>query len=404
MHTYCYVARDSKGQRKQGTYQAASSTDVVSWLREQGLTATSVDETLSASAKRKARTKKIGRIKSADLAALCWQLATMLEGGVPITEAIASIQEDTQSPSLEAILTRVLEKIHHGETLSSSIEEYPKVFNTMTRSIIMSGETSGTLTISLQRIAEYFDTRDKLMKKVQMATAYPIFVLSFVVVIVTVLMTFIIPRFRAVFAQFHGDLPAFTKAFMGFYDILRFNAIYIIGFIILAVVVLTLLVKRTKGGHYAFSRFVLGVPLIGKIRSQAFVVALCRTMATLLSSGVSVLEVFDILSTMTKNDIIKNAIVKARQNIVEGSSVSMSMADAGFFPKVVIKMVDVGEKSGSISKVLDRTADYYERKVDTAIGTLMTMLEPIMIITVGSIVLVVAIAMYLPIFQMSDFK
>jgi len=403
MQTYQYIAKDSKGQRKEGIYSAAATTDVVSWLREQGLTAVTVDE-IARQAKPKAHRKMSKRVKSSDLAAFCWQLATMIEGGVPITDAIDSIKQDTANSSLEFILGRILEKITHGETFSESVAEFPNVFNVMSRAIILAGESSGTLALSLRRLGEYYDTRDKLKKKVQMATAYPIFVMSFVVVIVIVIMTFVVPRFRAIFATFHGDLPAFTKAFIGFYDLVRFNAVYVIGVVLLVTFSLVFLITRTKSGHNLWSRFTLKIPLLGNILSQAFVVTLCRTMSTLLSSGVSVLEVFDILSSMTSNDVIKNAILKAKQHIVEGTSIAYGMAEAGFFPNVVIKMVDVGEKSGSISQVLERTADYYERKVDAAITTLMTLLEPIMIITVGAIVLTVAIALYLPIFQMSDFK
>jgi len=403
MQTYQYIAKDSKGQRKEGVYSASAVTDVVSWLREQGLTAIAVDQIVR-EAKPKPHPIMSRRIKSADLSAFCWQLATMIEGGVPITDAIASIRQDTANSSLEFILGRIFEKLTHGQTLAAAIEEFPNVFNVMSRAIILAGESSGTLALSLRRLGEYYDSRDKLKKKVQMATAYPIFVLCFVVVIVVVIMTFIVPRFRAIFAQFKGELPAFTKAFISFYDLVRLNAVYVIGLIILVTVLLTSFIKFTKVGHSAFSRFVLRIPILGGIISQAFVVTLCRTMSTLLSSGVSVLDVFDILAGMTKNDVIKNAVLKAKKHIVEGTRISYAMADAGFFPNVVVKMVDVGEKSGSISQVLDRTATYYERKVDAAISTLMTLLEPIMIITVGAIVLTVAIALYLPIFKMSEIR
>ena len=144
------------------------------------------------------------------------------------------------------------------------------------------------------------------------------------------------------------------------------------------------------------------MPLLGKILSQAFVATFCKTMSTLISAGVSVLEVFDILSVMTNNDIIKDAIIRTREQIVEGSNISLSLAASGFFPNMVVKMIQVGEESGSLSKVLDRTSDYYERKVDSTITTVMALLEPIMIVTVGAIVLVVVLALYLPIFTMSD--
>jgi len=266
--------------------------------------------------------------------------------------------------------------------------------------MILAGETSGSLPAALRRVAEYFDNRDKLAKKVKGAMAYPAVVFIFIILIVTFIMTFIIPRFQVIFEQFGSDLPAFTKGFMHVYDTLRYNIVYIIGFLLL-LIVSGVLASKTKKGHYVLCRIALAFPLIGKILSQAFIVMFCKTMATLLAAGVSVLEVFDILSEMTNNDIIKDAIVRTRERIVEGSNVSFGLATSGFFPNMVVKMIQVGEESGSLSKVLDRTADYYERKVDSTITTVMGMLEPIMIVTVGGIVLVVVLALYLPIFSMS---
>lgn len=164
------------------------------------------------------------------------------------------------------------------------------------------------------------------------------------------------------------------------------------------------LVTKTKQGHYAFSRIVLKIPLLGRIYKEAFITSFCTTMGTLLSAGVSVLEVFDILKGMASNDVIRDAIVHTRSQIVEGSNIYMSMEQSGFFPNLVIKMIQVGEESGSLSRVLERSAAYYERKVDSSITMLMSLLEPIMIITVGAIVLVVVLALYLPIFSMSDVK
>jgi type IV pilus assembly protein PilC len=183
----------------------------------------------------------------------------------------------------------------------------------------------------------------------------------------------------------------------------RYNIVYIAGSVFLLVVVLGY-INKTPKGHYVYSKLALRIPLLGKVFSQAFIATFCKTMASLLAAGVSVLEVFDILSTMTKNDVIKDAIVRSRENIVQGSSVSMSLASAGFFPNMVVKMVQVGEESGSLPQVLERTSDYYERKVDATIGTILGLLEPIMIVTVGGIVLVVILALYLPIFSMGGSK
>ena len=398
MQSYKYIARDLSGVRKEGLKQAVSPNDVLAYLREQGLTAVSVSE-ISASVKQGRRVSHRKRIKSSELSAFCWQLTTMVEGGIPITTSLDTISEDIENLYLQEILQQILEKMERGEAFSDSMSEFPKVFNRLSCAMVLAGETGGTLPESLRRLAEYFDNRDKLARKVKGAMAYPAFVVAFIIMIVIFVMAFIVPRFSMIFDQFGGELPAFTRGFMGIYDMLRLNLVYIISSILL-LIISGVLISRTRKGHYLFCRVALGVPLLGKVLSQAFVVMFCKTMATLLTAGVSVLEVFDILSVMTNNDIIKDAIIRTKERVVGGSNISMGMAESGFFPNMVVKMIQVGEESGSLSRVLDRTADYYERKVDSMITTLMSLLEPIMIVTVGGVVLTVVLALYLPIFSM----
>ena len=399
MKSFKYSACDASGARKEGLTQAESDNDVIAWLREHAYTPVSVQEIAQASQQKKSRGRRRRRIKSGEIAALCWQVTTMVEGGIPITTAFETISDDIENLQLQSVLRQILDKMRRGESFSASISEFPKVFDQLSRAIILAGETSGNLPDALKRVAEHFDNRDKLARKVKGAMAYPIFVLCFIVLIVIFIMTFIIPRFRTIFDQFGNKLPAFTQAFMDFYDIIRYNLLFIIGFVFISVC-LVIFTSRTPKGHRLFSRLALRLPLFGKIISQAFVSTFCKTTATLLAAGVSVLEVFDILSTMTKNDVIKDAIVKARELIVQGSNVSLGLANAGFFPNMVVKLIQVGEESGSLPQVLERTSDYYERKVDSTIDTVLGLLEPVMIVTVGAIVLVVILALYLPIFSM----
>lgn len=400
MRNYKYVARDTAGRRKEGLTQAISSNDVLSWLREQGFTPISVNEITVGSEKAQQKTNR-GRIKSADLAALCWQLTTMLEGGIPITIALDTTAEDIEQLTLRQVLEEMSDKIKKGKPFSECAAEFPKVFNQLCCALILAGETGGNLAQALRKLAEYFESRDKLAKKVKGAVAYPIFILGFIVLIVIFIMAYIIPRFRGIFEQIGGELPAFTRAFMGFYDMMRFNLHYITGGV-LFLIIGAVLFGKTKTGHCLFSRIILALPLFGKVFQQAFIVTFCRTMATLLAAGVSVLEVLDILAAMSTNDIIKSAVTRAREHIVEGSNISLSIAAAGFFPNMVIKMIQVGEESGSLPNVLERTSDLYERKAEATIATMMALLEPFMIVTVGSIVLVVVLALYLPIFTMSE--
>jgi len=400
MKSYKYIARDSSGQRKEGLKEAISSNDVLGWLREQGFTPITVDE-ITTGTKRSRLSVHRKRISSADSAALCWQLTTMVEGGIAITTALETISEDIENLQLRKILKQILEKMRRGETFSSSVSGFPKVFGRLACAMILAGETGGSLPEVLHRLAEHFDNRDKLARKVKGAMAYPIFVLGFIVLIAVFIMAFIIPRFRVIFDQIGGNLPAFTRGFMGFYDILYHNLHYIIASVVF-LTAFAVVAYKTPNGHYLFSRIILATPLFGKVIRQAFIATFCRTMSTLVAAGVSVLDVFDILSGMTDNDIIKSAVTQTRERIVGGSNISLSMASVGFFPNMVIKMIRVGEESGSLATVLERTSAHYERKVDSTITIMTNMLEPLMIVTIGAIVLVVVLALYLPIFTMSD--
>jgi len=400
MKIFKYIARDLSGKKREDCKEAACSNDILTWLRDQGFTPVSVSE-MSLSAKKTRHTGRRKRIKSADLSALCWQLTTMVEGGIPVTTALATIAEDIENLHLQQVLKQIVDKLEKGEPLSSCAAEFPGIFNQLFCAMILAGETSGNLTEALRQLAEYFDNRDKLIKKVKGAMAYPIFVMSFIIIIVIFIMAFIIPRFTVIFDQLGSELPAFTQAFLGFYDMLRFNLVYIIGSVML-LVVLGVLSSKTDKGHRIFCRMSLSLPLIGKLLRQTFFAVFCKTMSTLLSAGVSVLEVFDILGTMTTNDIIKETITKTKEHIIAGSNISFSLAATGFFPNLVVKMIQVGEESGSLSTVLERTSSYYERKVDSTITTMLGLLEPIMIVSVGAIVSVVVLALYLPIFSISD--
>jgi type IV pilus assembly protein PilC len=400
MKSYRYVVRDSTGAQKKGLAQASSSTDVLSHLREKGFTPISIDE-ISGDATKSRRMNRRKRIKSAELSALCWQLTTMVEGGIPITVSLDTIAEDTGNSYLQHVLENISEKVKKGTSFSESMSQFPKVFNQLSRALILAGETGGNLGEALHKLAEYFDNRDKLTKKVKGAMAYPIFVMSFIIVIVIFIMAFIVPRFRMIFEQLGGQLPAFTRGFMYIYDILQNNIIYAIGLLLL-LIISSILACKTKKGHTFFSKISLSIPLIGSVFRQAFIATFCRTMSTLLSAGVSVLEVFDVLKGMTNNDVIKSAIINTRESLVGGSNISVSLAAADFFPNMVIKMVQVGEESGSLPTVLERTSEHYERKVDSTVTTLTSLLEPIMIVSVGAIVSVVVIALYLPIFSMSN--
>ncbi len=399
MSTFEYVAWDQSGNCQEGVKQAGSQEDVLTFLRNEQWTPVSVTE-VQQTIREKTTSISYKKVKSADLATFCWQLGTMLGGGLSITMAIETIAEEMPNPYFEFVLKDIADKLGKGFTMADCMETYPKVFSRLSCAMVAAGEMGGSLTQTLQRLAEHFENRDKLARKVRGALMYPAFVVGFIVVIVIVLMTLIIPRFSTMFEEFNGELPAFTRGFMAVYDILMKNMPFVLIGLAIAAVGITFY-KKTENGHKKFCKFMLSLPIFGKILLMAFVATFCKTLSTLISAGVPVLEAFQILAGMTDNVILRNGVMDTREKMVEGLSVSQSMEQVGFFPGVSVKMAQIGENSGSLSSVMEKTAEYYEKKVDSLVSVMLGMLEPILIIVVGGIVLVVILAMYLPIFSMS---
>ncbi len=400
MTTYMYIARDATGSRKEGVLQAPSSNEALATLHGRGLTPTSIEETFAQKKQKDQKVTGKARIKSAEMAALCWQLSTMVDGGMPITAAIEIVAGDTVNPQLKSVLRRILINVSEGRPLSDGFKEFPQVFSNLSIAIILAGESSGNLGRALTTLAEHFESKDRLAKKIKSALAYPIFVLVMITTIIAAIMVFVVPRFQVIFDKLGGKLPAFTQAFMHFHEILTHNGVYLLiaGTVMIGGLIFWV---KTQNGHRLMSRMILKVPLFGRLSSEAFLATFCTTAATLLEAGVPVLEVFEILRGMTNNDVIGSAVNRAKQNIMGGANIAASMSATGFFPNMVVKMTQVGEESGSLSSILRKTSDHYERKITATIDTMTGLLEPVMIVTIGAIVLIAVIALYLPVFSMS---
>jgi len=401
MATYTYIARDTTGLRKEGLLQAETSNEALENLHQRGLTPTSINQTRTRTGNHQRRRVQRGRIGSAELAALCWQLSTMLEGGIAITTALDIVAEDTANPQLKLILHRAFANVSEGRSLSAAFRAFPQVFTKLAIAILVAGEASGNLGQALHALAEHFDNRDKLTKKIRAALAYPIFAVTMIGTIVLAIMVFVVPRFRRIFDQLGGKLPAFSRAFMQCHELLCHHAWFLV-ILVAAVVGGAVLLVRTRRGHRIFSRIVLRLPLFGKLLSEVFVATFCTTTATLMEAGVPVLDVFEILRDMTTNDVIADAIARAKRHITDGSNIALSLAAAGFFPNMVVKMTQVGEESGSLAPILRKTSEHYQRKISSTIDTAIGLLEPTLIVIIGIVVLIAVIALYLPIFSISD--
>jgi len=401
MNNYQFTAWDQAGNKLEGLKQATREEDVINDLRNQGFIPVSISQTTGSRSKKKTGQPSVRykKVKAQALSTFCWQLGTMLDGGLGITTAMETIASEIENRYFGHILKSISTQIESGTPLSECIQRYPKVFNNLCVAMIQAGESGGSMCYSLQKLSEYYANKDKLARKVKSALSYPIFVVGFVILIVIAMMTFIIPRFTSMFDQMQGELPAFTRGFMYVYDSLMVNSPYIVIGII-AIVSSIVLYGKTKNGRYRLCHLGLRIPLFGKIKLQAFVSVFCRTLSTLTASGVPMLEAFSILANMTDNDVLKEGIIATKEKLVEGSSISASMSMNDIFPDVAIKMTQIGEQSGSLSAVMEKTSEYYERKVDYMVTSMLSLMEPILIVSVGSIVLLVILAMYLPIFTM----
>jgi type II secretory pathway component PulF len=399
MATFKYTAMDTAGDQVTGVLQGDTRSEILVWLREKSFTPISLEEISVAAEKKKGRRRF--RVRSHDMASFCWQLNTMIDGGVIITDAIDTICEDIDNLKFQQVLLDVSNKMKAGASFHESLEEHPKIFSNFFQAMINAGESSGTLSKVLGRLADYYDRRDELNRKVKKAIAYPAFVVGFVILVIIAMMVLIIPRFLEIFKNFGSKLPAFTAGFMAVYNFTLHNAHFIaLGSV--AFVVLIVAYNRTAMGHRHLSRLALRMPLMGKIIRYSFVAIFGRSMATLLSAGVSVLNAMEILEGMTGNDIIKDVIGKSREKISEGVGIALSMSGNRIFPRLMVKMTQVGEESGSLPQVFDRSSTFYEKQVDATVMTMISILEPAMIVIVGGIVLVVLLALYMPIFAMSE--
>lgn len=401
MPTYEYVAWDANGACRQGIKTADSQEQALALLRQEALVPVSVKLVAASGQQNSARVTRGMRVKSHELAAFCWQLSAMLDGGLPITTAIYTIADEMPNKKFEAICKDIAVQLENGRTLSDAVGQYEGVFGRMGCAMVLAGEASGSLAKTLQQLAEFYENRDKLVRKVRGAMAYPVFVMVFVVGIVIAMMTLIIPRFAMMFKEMgNNKLPAFTRGFMAVYQMLM-EAAPLIGLMAVAAVVCFMAAAKTKRGHRWLSGLVLKLPLLGNIIKMAFVATFCKTMSVLLNAGVSVIDALKITSQITHNDKLSAAVWQTQANLTQGLSMARSMESSQLFPGVAIKMVQIGEQSGSLVSVLDKTSEYYTHKVEQMISMMLGLLEPFLIVVVGAIVLVVLLAMYMPIFSMS---
>lgn len=392
MPVYTYSARTISGELKRDQIDVPNRDDVIAFLRAQKLIPVSVRE------KPKALQMSIGgRMKSRDLVIMTRQFATMINAGLPLVQALNILVKQSDNQMLQASLEGVLHDVESGNTLADALRQHPKIFSHLYVNMVAAGETGGILDTILLRLSVFLEKTEALARKVKGAMIYP-GVIGFVAMsAIVILLLFVIPTFQTMFESFDQQLPLPTRVVIGMSAFLQaYWWALLIGSAGSA-----WLFRRwfaTSGGRLMFDRMLLRTPILGTLARKSAVARFTRTLGTLLSSGVSILDGLEITAKTSGNRVIHDAIMDSRSSIAGGESISEPLRLSGVFPPMVTQMINVGEETGDLDGMLSKVADFYDEEVDVAVESLLKAMEPAMIVILGTIVGGMIVAMYLPIF------
>ena len=401
MATYNYVAKDALGKVITGTTEAENEQILVRRLREKGYWVQKVNAARAA-APAQARAKRgggfsLGRVSGRDLAVFCRQFATMIDAGVSLVRCLAVLEEQTTSGKLRGIIREIQVAVESGETLSRSLSRWPGVFSNLFIGLVRAGEVGGVLDETLNRLATFMEENERLRRKIKSAMTYPVLVLFFAMGVVILLVTVVLPQFVTVFEDLgiKKGLPPTTQMLIQFSNFLTTRwYMLIIGILLLVIASAQYVHTRIGRRHYHWIK--LKFPIFGKLNHKIAIARFSRTLSTLLSSGVPILQALETVAGSVDNDIISDAILSARAAIREGEQIGDPLQRSGLFPPMVIQMIAIGEETGSLDSMLSKIADFYEAEVDATLASLTAALEPILIVCLGGVVGFIVISMFLP--------
>lgn len=393
MPAFVYTARTAQGELKSATIEAASRDDVVAQLRRMRMNVVKIEE------QSKVKSKTKGKIGMRDVVIFTRQFSTMINSGLPLVQALDILSKQSENPVLQAVTRSVVFDVESGHTVADALAKHPNAFSELYVNMVAAGEAGGILDTILMRLATFMEKNDSLVRKVKGAMIYPGVIMSVAGLAITVLLLFVIPTFEAMFASVGLPLPLPTRIVIALSNFLQayWWAVGIglfIGFHML---------KRyyaTSNGQLAIDRLLLKAPVLGDVLRKSAVSRFTRTLGTLISSGVSILDGLEITAKTAGNRVISDAIMASRASIAGGDTISAPLAKSQVFPPMVISMISVGEQTGGLDEMLSKIADFYDEEVDAAVGGLLSLLEPIMIVFLGIVVGGMVVAMYLPIFDM----
>ncbi len=413
MPLYSVTARDAEGKTISQVKDAASVGELVADLRKSGLTVIGVKSEggggvsgpVNAPTEAQAKPKSQGGffqrgIKVSEMAAFCRQMATMLKAGLSLMDSLETIADETENPVFKTALVDVVHDIEAGSKLSSGMGKHPHIFSQLMVSMVEAGEVSGSLDTILEQLGVFFKRRDKLLKQIKAATSYPKFVGGFFVIIVTGIFAFLIPQFELVFTKFGADLPPLTKTLIFFSKVVTGFWWLVIPAAIGAVLAFVYW-RRTPQGAESWDRIIMKTPLFGPLMLKSGVSRFTMTLSTLIKNGITLDQSLEIVSRTLGNIVLEQAVMDARQKLIQGYSLHQAISESGLFPGLMIKMIKVGEDSGSLPDMLSDVTEYYEDEVQSSVQGLTSMIEPALIVGLGGVVLVVILGIYLPIFGLS---
>ena len=392
MATFTYTARSFAGEMRTATLEASSRDDVIAQLRRQRLNVVKIDEATPKKPKR-------GHIKMRDIVILTRQFSTMINAGLPLVQAMTILAEQSQNKTLSEIMRKVVFDVESGNTVSDALAKHPQAFSNLYVNMVAAGEAGGILDTILMRLATFMEKNDALIRKVKGAMIYPGVIMTVAAIAVTVLLIFVIPVFENLFASAGLALPLPTRIVMGASRFLKGYWYVVLG-VIGASVFLLKRYHATSNGKLKIDRFMLRVPVLGDVLRKSAVSRFTRTLGTLVSSGVSILDGLEITAKTAGNRVVQDAIMESRSSIAGGDTIAAPLKKSGVFPPMVISMISVGEQTGGLDEMLAKIADFYDEEVDAAVSNLLSLLEPVMIVFLGAVVGGMVVAMYLPIFDM----
>jgi type IV pilus assembly protein PilC len=397
MALYAYRALDKQGEIIQDKLEGSGEMAVAHELRQQGLLVIDVKEQTVG---QKDILEPFKRIKLSDLVVFSRQLATMINAGLPIVRALYVLSEQTENPKLKDVIVAVCKDVEAGSSLSEALEKHPEVFSRLHVEMVRAGEVGGILDGVLLRVADQLERDQDLRRKIRSAMTYPIAVLAFAILAASFMLMFIVPVFAEMFQDLGGTLPLPTRICMLISDILTsiFGVLVYAGMTL--AVIMFLRWKKSEKGRKVWGRAVLRIPAkIGDVVKEATLARFARTLATLISAGVPILQTIEITATSSGNWVVEQALLKSRDAIREGIPIYKPLEEEPVFPPMVTRMIAVGEESGDIDGMLTKIAEFYESEVDAAVKALTSIIEPLMVVVVGGIVGAIVISMYLPMFE-----